>query len=374
MKRLCLPFAFSMLIGFALSGCTEGTGENLSSNNGQFTVAMWNVHNLFDAEETGSEYAEFRESAGWTEEKYAARLLSISQAIIRMKDIAAELGSSIGGQSETPDIIGFAELENVGILNDLAEGHLSKYGYVQSFFGSAAGSALGVGVLSRFPLTKTTVHSITVNNETTPRPVLEVHLEPNGNSLIIFVCHWKSKLGAEEATEALRRASARVINRRILELREEKPGVPVIVMGDLNENHDEFYRINGRFVSALLPDDPNAALLAESTETFGGFLILSNEKPPRTEHFDSSLPVLYTPWENELLQGSYFYRNEWETIDHFLLSEKLFNGQGWDFDSCHVLSGPPFTNSNGVPYSYNPRSGLGLSDHLPLILFLKEGN
>jgi endonuclease/exonuclease/phosphatase family metal-dependent hydrolase len=248
-------------------------------------------------------------------------------------------------------------------------GPLSKLGYVHTFFGNLPGMSLGIGVLSRFPLTETRIHSITVNNETAPRPIVEVHLEPGGEPLVFFICHWKSKVGGDDATEHLRRASAMVIRRRLLELRVESPGAPVIVMGDLNENHDEFYRRGGTVLSALLPDDLDAATLAATQD--GGFLVLSNAKPPRAEYFDASFPVLYTPWENELIDGSYYYRDNWETIDHFLLSEELFDSRGWDYDTSFVLNTPPFTNVKALPNPYNPRNGYGLSDHLPLMLFLR---
>jgi hypothetical protein len=69
--------------------------------------------------------------------------------------------------------------------------------------------------------------------------------------------------------------------------------------------------------------------------------------------------------------GSYYYQNKWETIDHFLLSGPLFDGAEWDFDSAAVINQPPFTNDKGAPAAYNPRTGSGLSDHLPLVLTLK---
>jgi hypothetical protein len=55
-----------------------------------------------------------------------------------------------------------------------------------------------------------------------------------------------------------------------------------------------------------------------------------------------------------------------------LLSPQLFTGTGWDFENCEVLNYPPFANANGLPVAYNPRTGSGLSDHLPLLLFLKR--
>ncbi|MDR0314188.1 MAG: endonuclease/exonuclease/phosphatase family protein [Treponema sp.] len=371
MLKKSIPFILLLIVLFCSAECEglllPGNTKSLPKKIEQFTAVVWNVQTFFDGQDTGNEYAEFRESAGWTQEKYEARLLAIGQAILRMRSLSAQENENQQA-AVAPDLIGLVELENANTLEDLLHGPLSKQGYVHTFFGNLPGMSLGIGVLSRFPLTETKIHSITVNNQTAPRPVLEVHLEPGGEPLIFFICHWKSKVGGDDATEPLRRASAMVISRRLLELREEKPGAPVIIMGDLNENHDEFYRRQGTVLSALLPDDEDAALLAATQE--GGFLVLSKEKPPRAEYFDSSF-VLYTPWENELLDGSYYYRDNWETIDHFLLSEELFDNRGWDYDTCMVLNMPPFTNAKALPNPYNPRNGFGLSDHLPLILFLK---
>jgi len=360
MKKYLVPFLILFLI---LSGCRD---ETEPSKNRNFIAVVWNVQSLFDGEDTGNEFSEFRAASGWNQEKYEARLLSISEAITRM--ILSENSQS---QQQVPDFIGLVELENSRVMDDLVRSSLlAKHGYNYTFFGSNDGTTLGIGAASRIPFTETLVHSITIDGQTIPRPVLEVHINPANEPLVFFICHWKSKLGGAEATEPLRRASARIIRRRIMELREEKPGTPVIIMGDLNVNHDEFFRYEGTIICSLLPNDPDAALLAESTKNHEDFLIVCSEKPPRIEYFDSSVPVLYSPWGNELADGSYFFRDNWETIDHLLLSDDLFNNTGWVFDSCIVLNFPPFANDKGLPRPYMARNGFGLSDHLPLLLYL----
>jgi hypothetical protein len=147
-------------------------------------------------------------------------------------------------------------------------------------------------------------------------------------------------------------------------------------MGDLNENHDEFYRRENGVICALFPDDAaiaEANAIANAAAFTGGeapedCLIVSGEKPPRTRQTEG--PVLYSPWGRELEGGSYYYGEAWETIDHFLLNDALFDGKDWDFEGCRVLNTAPFTNSGGFPGAYIPRTGRGLSDHLPLVLFL----
>ena len=337
-----------------LAGCGSAQTEKTSV----FIAAEWNLQALFDGEENGNEYDEYRESALWTPEKYTARLNAISLAILKMRP-----------EASPPDLMGFVEVENAGVLKDLA-GALSKYGGYSTAFASLPGSPLGIGFISRFPITETRSHSITVGEDTAPRPVLELRVEPDGKPLVFLLCHWKSKLGGDKATETLRRASAGVVQRRLRELRESEAETPVIIMGDLNENHDEFFRQS--YLCALLPDDHDAAELARNAAGHSAdFLVLSKEKPPRSSCFPEDTPALYSPWYNELSEGSYFYKDQWETIDHLLLSESLFDGSGWEYSGCRVLNNAPFTAANGEPDRYVPRQGRGLSDHLPLLLELK---
>ncbi|MDR0473337.1 MAG: endonuclease/exonuclease/phosphatase family protein [Treponema sp.] len=373
----CLPAIF-VLLGI-LGACEVGEDEGAEKDPNNIAIMTWNMQALFDGVDDGNEYEEYRAEAGWSQEKYAGRISVISKAI--------------DGMATVPDIIAMQEIESARVVNDLASS-LSKQGYGYTHFATCAGMSLGLGVLSRFPLLQAKAHSISINGDVAPRPMLEIRVSPGKarpaastsqdapESLVLFICHWKSKLGGDAATEDLRRASARVIIRRMRELAEQEPALPVIIMGDLNENYDEFYRRNGGAICALLPDDPwcaeltgfnglderSAELCAELQKDF---IILSKSKPPVTRHFSGQPISLYSPWA-EMENGSYYYRNDWETIDHFLLSAQLFNGSGWDFANCMVVDNSAFVNSGGHPMAYNPRTGYGLSDHLPLLLFLKK--
>ena len=364
--------------GCEVSGTGGGTAGNKEPEKAQsVTIMTWNVQALFDGTETGNEYDEYRESAGWSREKYTGRLQAIAAAVGEI-------------EPEPPDIIALQEIESPEVLKDLA-GALSKQGYAWTHFANSSGMSLGLGILSRFPLHGTKAHSVSIDGapsnggSSVPRPVLEARFSAGDETVTLFVCHWKSKLGGEDTTETARRAAARIILRRMRELAEQEPDMPVIIMGDLNENYDEFYRRNGALISALLPDDPRSADITRLYEIDGqdpnaaamvselqqDFLVLSAGKPPSARYFPPQTVTLYSPWARELANGSYYYKNEWETIDHFLLSARFFNGSGWEFENCAAADYGPFINSGGHPAAYNPRTGSGLSDHLPLLLFLK---
>ncbi|MDR2448205.1 MAG: endonuclease/exonuclease/phosphatase family protein [Treponema sp.] len=363
------------LILAGCNACGNGLPQDYSAEKkqdaGVLHMTTWNVQALFDGTEDGYEYEEYIDSAGWTEEKYRARLNNIAHALDSLK--------------ETPDILALIEVEKSQIIEDLANDYLKDHGYHWTFFGNNEGASLGIGVLSRFPFTLTRVHSLSNQGTVIPRPVLEVWVAVEEKPLALFLCHWKSKLGGDAETEEIRRSAARVIARRASDIRREGDATgyasaPIVVMGDLNENYDEFYRQGNKVVTALLPDDSGAAALVlrgVESAPCTDFLVISEKKPPEAQYFSESggwafaPAVFYSPWSSELSGGSYNYHDAWETIDHFLLNAPLFDGAGWDFDSCSVINAEPFINAYGYPASYNPKTGNGLSDHLPLFLTLR---
>ncbi|MDR0601502.1 MAG: endonuclease/exonuclease/phosphatase family protein [Treponema sp.] len=342
---LCLLAAFF--------GCEAPFGDKTET----VTILSWNVQTLFDGNETGNEYDEYREGAGWTNEKYSGRLNALSRAI--------------GGIEEKPDVIALVEVETSETLAALVRNPLEGRGYNQIRFANNHEGSLGVGIISRLPVLKASTHSLYSNGETTPRPVLEAWIDPGNSPVVLFVCHWKSKIGGDDETEAFRMASVRLIQRRIREIRKDNPAIPMIITGDLNENHDGFYRRGAKTAIALMPDDPLAAATADRDGGQNDFLVISGNKPPLAVHFPGATEVFFSPWETELENGSYYYKNTWETIDHFLLSKEFFDTAGWEYESCRVVNEEPFTGRHGYPSPYNPRNGAGLSDHLPLLLRLR---
>jgi endonuclease/exonuclease/phosphatase family metal-dependent hydrolase len=353
--------------GLVLAGCNFTAGakaEEVRREAGTLTLMTWNVHNLFDGEDNGFEYNEFLGSAGWSQEKYKGRINTLSAAIGKLNPL--------------PDIICLQEIESVKILEELGAAMSGNYQY--SHFAGNPGAALGVGILSRIPLLEPMTHSITVIDDATPRPVLETRIQADESEFVLFACHWKSKLGGDDETETVRRASARVILRRIRELWKTEPDLGVIIAGDLNECHDEFYRRNAAAICALLPDDPYCALItgaitddgSEVPEKQKDFIVLGKNKPPSPEHFPQGTVVLFSPWLRDLKDGSYYYKHNWETIDHFLVSAQFFNNKGWSYIKTAVVNYPPFADASGGPIPYNMRTGAGLSDHLPLLLTLKN--
>jgi endonuclease/exonuclease/phosphatase family metal-dependent hydrolase len=361
-KNMRLGILWLSLFGaLILANCViwGSKAEKKPEDNGTISLMTWNLNNLFDGNDDGTEHPEYRQAAGWSTEKYMGRLNAISAAI--------------GKVEPPPDIITVQEVESLGILDDIA-GSLTGYSWIH--FANNPDAPLGLGIISRFPLSETKVHSITIGGDTTPRPILETRVHAKEREFIIFACHWKSKIGKADVTENTRKASARSILRRIRELWRDEPELGVIISGDLNENHDEFYRQDASMISALLPDDPFCAQLTgyAEGETCANiqkdFIIISENKPPKAVHFPEESIVLFSPWMQDIQNGSYYYKNNWETIDHFLISGHFFSNNSLNYEKTEVIDCQPFA-LEGLPVSYNARTGSGFSDHLPLLLTLK---
>ena len=108
MKKMYLGcrFVFSVFTAVFLIFCgscsfTEPKTETLSADS-SIVLMTWNAHNLFDGKDDGDEYDEFKESAGWSTEKYLGRVNSISAAI--------------GSIEPKPDLIILQEIESLKIL------------------------------------------------------------------------------------------------------------------------------------------------------------------------------------------------------------------------------------------------------------------
>ena len=366
------------LVTLIAAACSSGSPADMTDSLG---IVSWNAQTMFDGKDDGTEYSDYRLESGWTEEKYRARLTALAGAVTgAVKDAAGGI----------PGILALVEVENARVIEDLAA--MPGMDYAWTFFAAAPGSSLGVALMSRFPIIDAKTHSAYSEGNASPRPAAEVWVDVNGTKLALFICHWKSKLGGGRETELTRRAEASVVARRLAELDGGGEETPVVIMGDLNENWDEFFRTG--YPCALMPDAEAAAALLKKRAPgvrpgFQDFLLLSGKRPPSgSDGFDG--PALFSPWMDapsgeELPEpaqeessadsspaGSFHYKDQWETIDHFLLNGAASSGTSWRFAEFRVMSGAPFTNAAGAPAAYIPRTGSGLSDHLPVYIRLEK--
>lgn len=326
-------------------------GCDIGAVSGRLDIMSYNVENLFDDVHDGTEYREFDPQLGeWSTELFHLKMQQIADVI---------RAAAPGG----PDIVALAEIENLNALATLNETYLKGMGY-QTIASESGKTAIVVGLLSRFPVTSVRAHHASEQTFGSageqPRDILEARLDCNGAPLVIFVNHWKSKIGGAEATEASRRACAGIIARRAAEILAAEPSVDIIVAGDLNENWDEHLRTQDAYPTALMP--------AEACE--GGCLALAGDRGIMRSAGRSV--VFYSPWMEGTFPGSYCLAGQWESIDHTLLAATLFDGEGLEYGSFEVFRPNFLLKADGAPRGFSATSRSGYSDHLPILLHLSR--
>ncbi len=314
----------------------------------KITIMSYNVHNLFDDVDDGSEYAEFKSDKSiWGAEQFEKKLKTIAQAIRK---------SCFKGA----DVIALQEVENLNALRLLRERYLKGMGYNYAVIAPQDGVAVRVALLSRIPIRQVRCHSMVEWRGRPLRNILEAELEYKGNTFFIFNNHWKSKSGGVRQTEEARLYAASVILRRIRSILEEKPDADIVILGDFNENVEEYLEVKdganrGGYQTALIP------ISAPFKESYGASSIFLADRPEAAGLFNGKL-LFYEPWYELDLQerGSYLFQGRWQTPDHILLSSGLFDGQGLTYQP-----GDFKVEKSDIMLKWV------YSDHLPLIISLR---
>ena len=254
---------FLILIAVLLVSCS-GCEEQERSG---FTVSSWNVQNLFDSVNDGTEYSEYKHQNGWSDSAYRARLKA-----------AVSVLNEDGVKNS--DVIVLNEVENENVVLDLMT--LLDPSFLWYAVASEDGGAISLAVISRLPIKDARIHSI----EGT-RPVIETHFEVSSTDVFVFAVHAKSNLGEEDENVALRRLLGQALS-NLTDLRKlDYPDALIIIAGDFNEE----------------PWDGNVIENFNSWRCF---------------------------WEDveRGTMGSYFYDGNWLCYDNILLSSDMIENWG----------------------------------------------
>ncbi|MDA3938899.1 MAG: endonuclease/exonuclease/phosphatase family protein [Spirochaetia bacterium] len=349
-----IAIIFTLLAFFLVFiSCTKCVLPGSDTFSKTLVFMSYNTQNIFDDIDNGTEYPEFDPSNGeWGTSLYNTRLINLSEVIRR---------SVSGG----PDLIALQEIENKKVAEDLIDGYLKGMDYNYLIVTDLDYSAIQLGFISRLELENIKIHQIIQDGKIIGRPILEASITTDTNLIYVFNNHWKSKLGGAEETEPARIASSALLSRRINELQLADPMVEIVVLGDLNENWDEYRQNNGDYTTALIPFE-------DYVRTTGSILITEN-KNSFSELANPGIIHMFSPWCTYTESyGSYVYNDSWETIDHILLNSSMFNGKGYDYKSFSVVSDDFLLNTWDQPLSWRTETGLGYSDHLPILLKIEK--
>jgi endonuclease/exonuclease/phosphatase family metal-dependent hydrolase len=344
-----------------------------------FTVVVYNVENLFDADgrslysdyqperytpnhvitkarNAASILAKFRNGAG--PDIVLLQELEIDQSPGRNAvDIDAFLAEQSGVSLEAlaaggvlPEAWRDAPSE-AWLLKALAEVGVHGYTVVVGSdapapWGDKSGPSIKCVTLSKFPVTAVRQYPIT-----SARNIVEVELEVDGQKLYVFNNHWKS--GASDVQlERVRIQNAEVLRARLDEIFAQEPMADVVIGGDLNSQYNQ---------KALYPEMVRTGV-NDSLKSQG------NERALEAGEAD-----LYNLWFElpAALRGSDTYRGEWGTLMHLIVSRGLYDESGIQYeDNSFGLARLVGVNADsaGAPFRWSSAGtkGAGYSDHLPV--------
>ncbi|NTW23288.1 MAG: endonuclease/exonuclease/phosphatase family protein [Lentimicrobium sp.] len=309
-------------------------------------IAFYNLENLFDTiDDPKTNDAEFLPSgkSNWTRERYNTKLA-------HMASVIAQIGS--GSVAGGPSVIGLAEVENLGVLEDLIKtAPLDKMDYQIVHYDSPDERGIDVGLLykpSVFKVIHTTSNRLTIAGqpEFLTRDQLVVTGELDGDQISIIVNHWPSRYSGPEY-----RAEAAKLSRHLIDsLAVKHKKAKIFLMGDLNDD----------------PADSSVAVVLGAKGQRAGI----------------NKGELYNPmWEiHQSGKGSLTYKGKWNLFDQIIISEPLISrrGRGWKFQSAGVYNEKFLLEQEGK-YAGNPFRTFaggkylnGYSDHLPTFLILSR--
>jgi len=355
-QRTVLSILCSIVVLFHLSNCDDfkQTKSRSGSYPDTFTVAFYNVENLFDLELNGSEYPEYRPGThNWNRDIFQQKLHTIASVIAALD----------------AEIITLCEIENKNVLYHLQK-QLKTLG-VNYPFGEVGDkpntTAAHTAILSKFPLHATAYIPTTHRNNTAFRNILEIDIALDTSVLKLFICHWPSKAHKE----SYRMKVAEVLSKRIRKL---PPRTDYVILGDLNADYDECatFRSNG-FDDTQGKTGINHVLRTVKLSS-GLFVDYRDEREligtNEFAHYDLWLEI---PESNRM---SYSHRGAPTTPDHILLPSALYDSCGINYAdnsfAVFTLNGNLLRDNTPIRWQMQHQGktkvheGRGYSDHLPI--------
>ncbi|WP_369013408.1 endonuclease/exonuclease/phosphatase family protein [Flavobacterium anhuiense] len=331
------------------------------------TVAFYNFENLYDTVDdifTNDDEWTPNGAQHWTTEKYQKKLKNLARVL-------SEIGTP--ENSNAPTLIGGAEIENRGVLEDLIkEPKLQSLDLGIIHFDSPDKRGIDVALLyqkkyfrptsySNIPLiiykkeipqkeeTEVVDDEIEVKKESKNRVFTRDQLLVSGflenEEIHIIVNHWPSRSGGEKTTSLFREVAGK-LNRKIIDsLQHINPQAKVLTMGDFND---------GPFNKSI-----KVGLGAKSLKT-------------EVAEFD-----VFNPFE-ELANkglGTIAYRDSWNIFDQIIMTASLVKSDfsSFNFWKAGIFSRTYLIQNSGAYKGYplrNTLSEAGFSDHLPVYVYL----
>ncbi len=309
---------------------TTPSKEQIQARN-YCVVMSWNVENLFDAEDAPNKADEEFTPNGeyqWTDALFQQKLYNITDIIRRIDDGAG------------PDILGLCEIENQAVLTRLAQHpNLRGLGYEYVYLKESHDPrGIDVGLVSRYPANDVRWYFAGYPN----REILSAHFIIRGYELFVILNHWRSRLGGRTSSEPHRIEAAQKCKEIVNKIFRQNPSADILVMGDFND-HPEDQSLQSYLKARVLKITP----------------ILQPKKA-------AFLYNLTYTGKTDSWAHPYHY------FDQIIASHGLLDKQGFFYipGSFKIVAFPYMCTKEGRAFSFSSHSGMGYSDHFPVLVYL----
>lgn len=314
-------------------------------------TAFYNLENLYDTiDDPTKDDEEFLPNGA---KKYTGQIFL--EKLDRLSEVISKL--AIEKTPDGPAIIGLSEVENREVLQALVKHPLlASRGYRICHHNSPDVRGVDVAMLYNpkyFVPIKT--HSINVplisesGSVIKTRDILWVEGYLMGEKIHVFVNHWPSRRGGEEASAPRRQKAASICKATIDSIQKAEPGAKAFLMGDLN-------------------DDPMSASIKKVLNATGDTAKLADGR-------------MYNPFEPFYKKGigTLAWQDSWNLFDQIIFTPSWIRTNttnGWFFSSAEVFNRSFLTQKTGNFKGYPLRTYVGneyqsgYSDHFPVIVYL----
>jgi predicted extracellular nuclease len=291
-------------------------------------IAFYNVENLFDTIDGPNNDSEFLPSGKklWNSDKYFEKINHINKVL-------CELNS--------PMLVGFCEVENVGVLNEIIGKGKALNGYKTVHYDSDDARGIDAGMI--YNAKKLRVidqgyirYILPGQTKASSRDIVWAKFSYKKELFYVMVNHWPSRRGGTEKSEPKRLKAAQSARNFIDSLLALDASTKIVLMGDLND----------------YPSNKSVKLITEKLE-------------PKITSVSNKF------------NGTHNYRGEWNILDHICISDGWNKGRlKSEKADGHILTLEYMLSTykvNIVPFrTYGGSKYLGgYSDHLPVYINLK---
>jgi len=305
--------------------------QNTNSDNfsDELFLMFYNVENLFDTLDNPNtkdeEFLPLSEKK-WDSNRYNYKLKQLEKVFNKIIEKENE--------KNLPDIIGLCEVENKLVIEDLLKTDVFKnhnYSIIHKQSPDGRGIDCALLVNSKFEVLQNDFIQINNPKESrTTRDIVYSSLKFKNKIINVFVNHWPSRWGGQEASNYKRVFVAEVLRKYI----------------DENTSQNDYNLIMGDF-----NDYP------------------SNESLDKILVKDDLLNLMLTSQVSGL--GSYNYRGNWDWLDQIIVSKEISSFKLIKFGAFKE-DFMMYTNKKGEVYPNRSFGGNnwygGYSDHLPVFL------